>query len=64
MENTIKCEICEKSFMSKQIKAQHLKFVHGEEKKFECNVCSSDFGRMSHLVIHIENSLILADCDI
>ena len=37
-----KCEICEKSFSSKN-KSKHMNIVHGEKKKIDCNVCSRVF---------------------
>ena len=33
------CEICEKDFSTKHSKEQHISTVHGEVKKFHCNVC-------------------------
>ena len=45
----IKCEICTESFSSKSYKNQHIKIVHGEEKRFKCDICSRVFGRKNDL---------------
>ena len=50
------CEICEKSFSSKQNKTKHVSIVHGEEKQFVCNLCSSSFGFKHDLTKHVENN--------
>ena len=39
-EKKFKCEICEKTFSNKIYQNKHMTFVHGEVKKFTCNVCS------------------------
>ena len=39
-----RCEICEKKFTSKYTRENHIGIIHGEEKEFECNVCSRVFG--------------------
>ena len=50
------CEICEKSFTTNKCKKNHIGIVHGNVKKFTCNVCSSSFGFKFELTIHIENN--------
>ena len=51
-----KCEICEKCFTSKNSKEKHIGIVHGEEKEFECNVCSRVFGNPKTHLNHVKNS--------
>ena len=34
------CEICEKTFSTNKNIVKHMSIIHGEEKKFECNVCT------------------------
>ena len=50
------CEICEKSFTTNKWKDKHIGIVHGEEKEFECNVCTRVFGNPGTLLFHVKNS--------
>ena len=50
------CGICEKSFIRHANKKKHIAVVHGEEKKYVCNVCSSSFGFKNELTSHRENN--------
>ena len=54
-QSNFKCEICEKCFKTNHLKNQHLGKVHGEEKKFQCNVCSQIFGEKNKLKSHEDN---------
>ena len=56
VEQNFTCEICEKAFSTKKNKDQHVTIVHGEVKKFDCNVCDKKFGKNLDLVIHIQNN--------
>ena len=49
LENTFKCEICEKTFKNNESKCQHIRSAHGETKFFACNVCSKHFGWKNNL---------------
>ena len=55
-KKNFRCEICEKDFTSKNSKENHLGIIHGEEKKYECNVCSRVFRNPQTLLMHIKNS--------
>ena len=57
--NNFKCEICEKCFKTNHLKNQHLRTVHGEEKKFQCNVCSQIFGEKNKLKSHEDQKTAL-----
>jgi len=50
------CEICEKKFSTISCKNQHIKIVHGDVKKFECNLCNQIFGLKNELTRHVENN--------
>ena len=54
--NTLNCEICEKSFARKRYKNEHKRIVHGEKKSFVCNVCGCVFGDKSGLELHTINN--------
>ena len=49
------CEICDKSLSSNEIRKKHISIVHGDEKRFVCNVCSHSFGLKTELTIHTQN---------
>ena len=49
------CEICDKSLSSNEIRKKHINIVHGDEKRFVCNVCSRFFGLKMELTIHMQN---------
>ena len=42
-------------FQTITIKNNHIRVIHGEEKSFECNVCSQKFGQKPELVRHTKN---------
>ena len=50
------CEICEKTFSTNKNIVKHISIIHGEEKKFESNVCTKTFGQKQELEIHIETN--------
>ena len=43
VKENFKCGICEKYFSSNEYKSLHILNVHGEEKRFICNICNSNF---------------------
>ena len=47
------CEICENGYFTNTYKEQHLLLVHGEQKKYPCNVCNKIFRYSHHLKYHI-----------
>ena len=50
------CEICRKGYSTINSKERHIRIVHGEVKKFECNVCGKTFGLKYELRSHIETN--------
>ena len=55
LENTFKCEICEKTFKNNESKCQHIRSAHGETKFFACNVCNKIFETKNGLNFHLKN---------
>ena len=65
VENSIKCEICEKSFSTKQIKSKHISKVHGGsfeskrglkrhienqgQRNYKCDACGKSFTKSGSL---------------
>ena len=50
------CKICKKGYSTINSKERHIHTVHGEVKKFECNVCGKTFGLKYELRSHIETN--------
>ena len=55
-ELSYKCEICENSFSTNQLKEQHKIVVHGREKNYERNVSSKTFDQEQELTILTETN--------
>ena len=51
-DRRFKCNICCKSFDSKQSVTSHL-YQHTTEKSFKCNICAKSFQKKSHLTRHL-----------
>ena len=51
-ENNFKCEICEKTFSTKQRKRQHIK-THEGQRNYKCDSCGKSFTTSGNLKIHI-----------
>ena len=49
------CNICNKSFIAKVTLKNHIKYMHSEERKFECTKCDSKFKQRKHLNQHSRN---------
>merc|ERR1712226_672760 len=48
-----KCDICEKSYTSKQILAKHVDVFHKGLKNHCCDQCGKAFGRLATLRVHM-----------
>lgn len=47
----IKCKYCKRSFSGKYL-INHYRKVHGDEKLFQCQACTSSFSNWSDFVVH------------
>jgi uncharacterized C2H2 Zn-finger protein len=60
MENKIKCQYCDRYFMSQQSKCNHIKKFHEtiynkekiEKQQLKCKICNKDFSSNSSLNRH------------
>ena len=51
---SLKCEICDKEFKSKNSLKNHFNITHNLEKKYECNICQKDFNVQTALTSHVK----------
>ena len=58
VQDSHKCEICEKVFLKKNLLNSHIRKVHSyvQEKQHKCNICKKDFRRHDELKFHVRNS--------
>ena len=50
-----KCEICQKSFATKQSLQKHVESIHYENNgDFECKFCNKEFSEKGNLKVHTE----------
>ena len=54
-DQRLDCNICGKSYKSKQILGLHKKTIHYGIKDFSCQLCSKTFGQITSLNYHIKN---------
>ena len=63
------CEICEKSFASKQVRERHIQEIHGNpERNHKCPICEAMFVREENMITHKaaihDKSLPLLKCQV
>ena len=64
--NNFQCKICEETFIKIKTLNQHIRNVHGEAKRFVCDVCNRIFGKKAshfHLKKHHEEGIKKFNCD-
>ena len=54
-KNPFTCEICEKTFSSKDYVTKHKMFVHENIRNFECEHCQKKFSHKPNLDRHINS---------
>lgn len=47
------CDICRKQSPNKKALLSHMKYVHVDERKFECNSCSKAFKKAISLKVYV-----------
>lgn len=53
-EDKVKCQLCDKGFVSKSYLKMHMLY-HTGQKNFTCTICNSKYYKSSHLKRHIQN---------
>ena len=51
-EKSFKCDLCNKSFTSKDHLNGHLK-IHSREKPYSCTLCENIFSELANLKMHV-----------
>ena len=50
-----KCDLCDKSYVSKHSLTSHVSRIHEGKKPFKCDICDANFTQKPNLKQHIES---------
>ena len=51
--SSLRCNLCDREFSQSTHRRTHMKEAHGDERKFQCHLCSKCFKRKEHLDKHL-----------